>query len=87
VVNLGFVLNVIEDTAERAALRNAWRLAGRLLVVAAQVHVAGRGHSAVEFGDGVLTRRGTGPVRRRRGGGELPQRLVVPASCCESSQD
>ena len=86
VVNLGFVLNVIEDTAERAAaLGHAWRLAGRLLVVAAQVHVAGRGHSAVEFGDGVLTRRGTGPIRR--GGGKLPQRLVAPASCCESSQD
>jgi DNA phosphorothioation-associated putative methyltransferase len=39
VVNLGFVLDVIEDTAARAAaLRNAWRLAGRLLVVAAGIH-------------------------------------------------
>jgi DNA phosphorothioation-associated putative methyltransferase len=49
VVNLGFVLNVIEDTAARAAaLRNAWRLAGRLLVVAAGVHVAGRGVGVLE---------------------------------------
>jgi DNA phosphorothioation-associated putative methyltransferase len=60
VVNLGFVLNVIEDVTERAAaLRNAWQLAQRLLVVAAQVRVAGRGQSQVEFGDGVLTGRGT----------------------------
>jgi DNA phosphorothioation-associated putative methyltransferase len=41
VVNLGFVRNVSADTAARAAaLRHAWRLAGRLLVVAAGVHVA-----------------------------------------------
>jgi DNA phosphorothioation-associated putative methyltransferase len=60
VVNLGFVINVIDDPAERAAtVRQAWQLSRRLLVVAAQVHVAGRGHAQVEFGDGVLTGRGT----------------------------
>jgi DNA phosphorothioation-associated putative methyltransferase len=60
VVNLGYVLNVIESPAERAdVLRQAWDLCGRLLVVAAQVQVPGRGQAQVEFGDGVLTGRGT----------------------------
>jgi DNA phosphorothioation-associated putative methyltransferase len=60
VVNLGFVLNVIEDVAERASsLRQAWDLARRLLIVAAQVKEAGRGQSQVPFGDGILTGRGT----------------------------
>jgi DNA phosphorothioation-associated putative methyltransferase len=60
VVNLGYVLNVVEAPAERArALRAAWQLAGRVLVAAVQVRVAGRGRDQVEFGDGVLTGRGT----------------------------
>lgn len=60
VVNLGFVINVIEDRDERATtLRQAWQLCHKLLVVAAQVHVDGRGQKVVEFGDGVLTGRGT----------------------------
>lgn len=60
VVNLGFVINVIEDPAERAAtLRRAWGLARDLLVVAAQVRVPARGTGYAEFGDGVVTSRGT----------------------------
>jgi DNA phosphorothioation-associated putative methyltransferase len=60
VVNLGFVLNVIEDVDERAtALRQAWSLARHLLIVSAQVKEAERGQSQVAFGDGVLTGRGT----------------------------
>src|SRR5262245_40987565 len=60
VVNLGYVLNVIEDQEERAAtLRQAWGLCRQLLAVSAQVLVAGRGKEPVEFGDGVLTGRGT----------------------------
>jgi DNA phosphorothioation-associated putative methyltransferase len=60
VVNLGYVINVIEDAGERAAtLRQAWQLCHKLLVVAAQVQVGGRGQTRVEFGDGVLTGRGT----------------------------
>jgi DNA phosphorothioation-associated putative methyltransferase len=60
VVNLGYVLNVIENPEERAAtLRQAWLLCRRLLVASAQVLMAGRGKTAVEFGDGVLTGRGT----------------------------
>jgi DNA phosphorothioation-associated putative methyltransferase len=60
VVNLGYVLNVIEDTQERAAtLRQAWGLARQVLAVSAQMLLAGRGKEPVEFGDGVLTNRGT----------------------------
>lgn len=60
IVNLGFVLNVIENHAERAeALSEAWGLCQRLLVVA--VLIGGR--SAWEkhrlFRDGVITSRGT----------------------------
>jgi DNA phosphorothioation-associated putative methyltransferase len=60
VVNLGYVINVIEDPDERAAtLRQAWELCRRLLVASAQVMMTGRGKTPVEFGDGVLTGRGT----------------------------
>lgn len=60
VVTLSYVLNVIEDADERAAtLHRAWGLCRGLLVVAAQVQLDGRGRARVEFGDGVLTGRGT----------------------------
>jgi len=60
VVNLGFVLNVIEDVDERSwTLRRAWQLTRRLLIVSAQVKEAGRGIVASPFGDGLLTGRGT----------------------------
>lgn len=53
VVNLGYVINVIEDTQERAAtIKSAWRLAKQVLAVSAQVLVTGRGKEPVEFGDG-----------------------------------
>lgn len=57
IVNLGFVLNVIEDTDERsAALRAAYGLAERVLSVA--VMLTGKG-SGAEHADGVLTTRRT----------------------------
>ena len=60
IVNLGYVINVVEDPAERAqTLNSAWSLCRQVLVVAAQVLVNGRGKNPVEFGDGVLTGRGT----------------------------
>jgi len=60
IVNLGYVINVIENPEERATtLRAAWELCRQLLAVSAQVLVAGRGKEPVEFGDGVLTGRGT----------------------------
>lgn len=59
-VNLGFVLNVIEDVAERAAvLRDAWGLAEQVLCVAARIVVSDSSGGDVEYGDGVLTRIGT----------------------------
>ncbi|MGE3553009.1 MAG: DNA phosphorothioation-associated putative methyltransferase [Candidatus Obscuribacterales bacterium] len=60
IVNLGFVLNVIEDPAERvAALRDAWSLAQDVLIVAAQVVLDYLGENVVSFGDGVITKRNT----------------------------
>jgi DNA phosphorothioation-associated putative methyltransferase len=60
VVNLGYVINVIEDPQERATtLRSAWELCRHLLAVSAQVLLSGRGTEPVEFGDGVVTCRGT----------------------------
>ena len=58
-VNLGFVINVIEDREERLeALTSAWLLTETLLVVAVMLanQNAPRGTG---FADGVLTRRGT----------------------------
>lgn len=61
VVNLGYVLNVIEDPAERVeTLMDAWHLARRLLVVSALIGDAAiSAPDAVPFNDGVLTRRNT----------------------------
>jgi hypothetical protein len=60
VVNLGFVLNVIEDPAERVeVLSSAWALARRLLVVATS-NPRQEAYSNFQcFGDGVLTSRNT----------------------------
>lgn len=60
IVNLGYVINVVEDQNERsAALRLAWELCQRLLVVAAQVEFAAPEKVQAEYADGVLTSRGT----------------------------
>jgi DNA phosphorothioation-associated putative methyltransferase len=86
VVNLGYVLNVIEDVDERAsALKQAWRLARGLLIVATLVKEAGWAQSQLPFGDGVLTGRGT--FQKSFGQGELKafleaelQAEAIPAS-------
>lgn len=59
VVNLGYVVNVIENPEERAAsLRDAWSLTERVLIVSARLS-----HESAErqvaFEDGCLTRRQT----------------------------
>jgi DNA phosphorothioation-associated putative methyltransferase len=60
VVNLGFVLNVIENVDERAkALRNAFTLCRRLMVVAVLLEDRTAYERNRLFRDGVLTPRGT----------------------------
>jgi DNA phosphorothioation-associated putative methyltransferase len=70
VVQLGYVINVIEEPRERAeTLERSWQLCRRLLVVAAQVQVDAPGQASVAFGDGVLT--GIGTFQKFFGQGEL----------------
>lgn len=60
VVNLGYVLNVIEDADERReALERAWSLARELLVVAARLDIEGRNLEATPYADGCRTQRKT----------------------------
>ncbi|WP_284220648.1 DNA phosphorothioation-associated putative methyltransferase [Brevundimonas denitrificans] len=60
IVNLGFVLNVIERPQERLeALRHAFALAGRCLAIAVIQPNAARWLTGRPYGDGVLTRLGT----------------------------
>jgi DNA phosphorothioation-associated putative methyltransferase len=60
-VNLGYVVNVIEDPTERReALQRAWALAQRVLVVSARLRSETPDAAAVApFADGLLTRIGT----------------------------
>ena len=60
VVNLGYVVNVIEDPAERVVvLGAAWELARKVLVVSARLDWEAT-DTAVDFqGDGILTRKRT----------------------------
>ena len=60
VVNLGYVLNVIESPHERvAALRKAWSYAKELIVVSARLANEARPDAHDRFADGVMTSRGT----------------------------
>ncbi len=59
IVNLGFVINVIEDVQERIeALAGAYQLSQRLLVVSAML-INQNAFKGITFNDGVLTQRGT----------------------------
>lgn len=60
IVNLGYVLNVIEDPAERLeTLTDAWRLARKLLIVSTLIGSPLNAAETVAFQDGILTRRNT----------------------------
>lgn len=60
VVNLGYVVNVIEDPGERqAALTDAWQLTSRMLIVAARLDWDINSAQALPCGDGLITSRGT----------------------------
>lgn len=59
-VNIGYVINVIEDLAERrAALSDAWSLATGVLVVSARLDWDPDAGNGKPFGDGLLTSTGT----------------------------
>ncbi len=60
IVNLGYIINVIEDTQERReALLKAWELTQRVLIVSAQVLIDDRQRGLVAYGDGIVTSRNT----------------------------
>jgi DNA phosphorothioation-associated putative methyltransferase len=60
IVNLGYVINVIEDLAERRqALLQAWELTRQVLIVAAQVLIDDRDRGVVAYSDGIITSRNT----------------------------
>lgn len=60
VVNLGYVVNVIESDAERRdALSGAWGLTQRTLIVTARLKFEELGQHLRPFADGYLTTRGT----------------------------
>lgn len=60
IVNLGYVLNVIERPDERVdTLREAWSLTEQALLVSAQVVLDYLGSNVMSYGDGVITNRNT----------------------------
>ncbi|WP_353931728.1 DNA phosphorothioation-associated putative methyltransferase [Okeanomitos corallinicola TIOX110] len=60
IVNIGFVINVIENQSERReALIKAWELTQKVMLVSAQVLIADSKKGIMAYGDGVITRRNT----------------------------
>lgn len=60
VVNIGYVINVIEDAAERATtLREAWTLTHGVLIIAARLTLDADASRFARYEDGCLTRTGT----------------------------
>jgi len=60
VVNLGYVVNVIEDTRERNnALKKAWNLSKSLLIVSARLVAEAKSNEGSLFGDGFVSTAGT----------------------------
>jgi DNA phosphorothioation-associated putative methyltransferase len=60
IVNLGYVVNVIESPEERVeTLRRAWNLTTSVLVVAARLDWEAHNTASQPVADGIVTRRGT----------------------------
>ncbi len=60
IVNLGYVVNVIEDACERVqVLHDAWELAGQVLVVSARLTFEQSDERLTPFADGCMTGKGT----------------------------
>lgn len=59
-VNLGYIINVIENVTERReALLKAWSLTKEILIVSAQVLIDDRNSGYMIYGDGIITERNT----------------------------
>ncbi len=60
IVNLGYIINVIESQIERReALIKAWELAQKVLIVSAQVLIGDVGKGQIAYSDGVVSSRNT----------------------------
>jgi DNA phosphorothioation-associated putative methyltransferase len=60
VVNLGYVVNVIEDSSERdEVIRKAWALTRKLLIISARLTLEAKDKNYALYEDGFLTRRDT----------------------------
>ncbi|MGY6529973.1 MAG: DNA phosphorothioation-associated putative methyltransferase [Cyanobacterium sp.] len=60
VVNLGYIINVIENLQERRqSLVKAWELTKEVLIVSAQVLVDDRQRGFMAYADGIITERNT----------------------------
>ena len=60
IVNLGFVLNIIEDQTERTeVLHEAYDLSKKLLVVSSMITPSNTANQGRPYKDGILTKRGT----------------------------
>jgi DNA phosphorothioation-associated putative methyltransferase len=60
IVNIGYVINVIENPSERkSALCEAWDLSRRLLIVSARLTAESRETEGTPYADGFITRLGT----------------------------
>lgn len=60
IVNLGYVINVIENVTERReALLKAWGLTRQILIVSAQVLIDDRQRGLVVYNDGIITEKNT----------------------------
>ncbi|MCC5636218.1 DNA phosphorothioation-associated putative methyltransferase [Nostoc sp. CHAB 5844] len=60
IVNLGYIVNVIEDIEERnQSLIKAWELTRKVLIVAAQVLINAPSKAQLAYNDGIVTSRNT----------------------------
>jgi len=60
IVNLGYVINVIEAQPERReALIKAWDITQRVLIVSAQVLISDVGQGQITYSDGIVSSRNT----------------------------
>lgn len=60
IVNLGYVINVIENIKERnSTLYNAWKYTKKALIISARLKHESKGMDLTPHGDGFITSRGT----------------------------